>query len=161
MKKRTIATCMLGVCILITLIFVGNIVWDNLSDYGRVLNANWNIILPKEAHYTEVYYQKVLNDEYNFLGDGIRYHVFEYTEEQPIAEFLDWEENESRSIHSGLSYSITSEKWLDEIEVPTLERPNYEDCLYWHKNGERDKRNEIIIFWDKIQQKLYVVECFF
>lgn len=156
MRKKPFLYLVVGV-FLSTILILTITMWSVMSDYNWTLQANWDIALPRSSHYSEVYYQKVPNDEYNLLGDGVRYHVFTYKKEQPIAKFLEWKE-EKRSTRTGLSYRESCEEWLDEIEVPSSERPAYSDCLYWY---QRDRTDEIIILWNQEEMKLYIVESFF
>lgn len=148
-KKRAILTVL--VCVLL---FAGWIGWRTLSDYSRVLDANWGISLPFKALYSEIYEK---DSGASFHGDGIRYHVFSYRYEDYIDLMFAWRANEGKTLFRD-SYSETAEEWLDEIEVPRGWRPDYESCSYWYKTQEDN--SQIIIFWDSEENRLYIVEQF-
>ena len=131
-----------------TLIVAGCIGWNVLTDYARVLNANWGISLPFKALCSEVYEK---DSGASFHGDGIRYHVFSYKYEDYIDLMFAWGSN-SR-------YSDTVEEWLDEIEVPEEWRPDYERCFCWDK--VQNDNDQLIIFWDNDKNQLYIVESMF
>ena len=51
-----------------------------------------------------------------------------------------------------------AEAWLDEIDVPADERPDYSKCYSWSKS--QDDNSEIIFLCDNELNKLYIVENF-
>ena len=119
-----------------------------------MLDANWGFSLPAEAKCKNVY-EKDAGP--SFHGDGIRYHVFSYKNEESIETLLEWSETESGTLFHG-NYSNAAEVWLGEIDVPQEERPEYEACVYWYANQEDN--SEIIIFWNDVQDRLYIAESF-
>lgn len=148
MKKRTIIAT---ICILILFGIAG---WQILSDYSRVLDANWGISLPIKSLYSEVYEK---DSGASFHGDGIRYHVFSYKYEDYIDLMFAWRIQEDKTLFRN-SFSETASEWLDEINVPEELRPNYEKCFYWYKALEDN--SQIIVFWNKEENRLYIVEQF-
>ena len=131
------------------------LIWmDYFSDYSNVLKINWELSLPHDAAYSEVYSQ---SSESTFNGDGTRYHVFTYVNTTPISEMLAWQSTERKTLYSG-SYSAAVEDWLDKLGVPANERPVYENCSYWYQS--QADNSEIIILWGERENKLYVVESF-
>lgn len=124
------------------------------SGYSSVLDANWSFSLPKDAKCEEVYEKDA---GLSFHGDGVRYHVFSYQNEEPIEALFEWSETESDTLFAG-GYSNAAEAWLDEIEVPQEERPEYESCVYWY--ASQADNSEIIIFWDDVRERIYIVESF-
>ena len=130
------------------LIVAGCIGWNVLTDYARVLNANWGIFLPFKALCSEVYEK---DSGASFHGDGIRYHVFSYKYEDYIDLMFAWGSNNG--------YSDTIEEWLDEIEVPEAWRPDYERCFCW--DTVQNDNDKLIIFWDNDKNQLYIVESMF
>ena len=144
-KKRLILA--IAACLLIGIVSV-------FSDYSRVIELNWGITLPWKARLTEIYNK---DSGASFHGDGVRYHVYSYKYEDYIDLMFAWPPTE----YPTNFYKTTSkaaEVWLDEIDVPTEERPNYTDCCSWHKS-QKDN-SEIIFFWDSEQNLLYIVENF-
>ena len=150
MKKKRI-TITVAACILVAVCCIG---WRVFSDYSRVIEANWGISLPWKARLTEIY-EKDAGP--SFHGDGVRYHVYSYKYEDYIDLMFAWPPTEYPTNY----YATTSEAaevWLDEIDVPAEERPDYEKCCSWHKS--QDDNSEIIFFWDNDLNHLYIVENF-
>lgn len=144
-KKRLILA--IAACLLISIVSV-------FSDYSRVIELNWGITLPWKARLTEIYNK---DSGASFHGDGVRYHVYSYKYEDYIDLMFAWPPTE----YPTNFYKTTSkaaEVWLDEIDVPTEERPNYTDCCSWH-TSQKDN-SEIIFFWDNDLNRLYIVENF-
>lgn len=148
--KKTI----LILLIVITLIAVA-VVWKIApSSYSGTLEANWGISLPFKALCTQVYEK---DSGSSFHGDGIRYHVFSYENEDYIDLMFAWDGTENNTIYHG-SYHEAATYWLDEIDVPSDQRPDYENCSYKYKT--QDDNSELIIFWDNDLNRLYIVESF-
>lgn len=124
------------------------------TDYSKTLSLNWGISLPAEAHYSEIYGKK---SDTGFHGDGVRYHIFSYKEESTVNDMLFWQSEESETEYCDC-YSNAVDGWLDKIDVPSEERPNYEKCLYWYKAQEDG--SEIIVLCDKNKSVLYIAESF-
>ena len=55
-------------------------------------------------------------------------------------------------------YREAAEAWLDEIQVPAGDRPDYDGCLYWYRAQEDN--SELLVFWDAEQNRLYFLESF-
>lgn len=146
----------LFVCIII-LGFAALVIQDFskfMTDYGTVLRLNWGLSLPSSSHYTEIY---EADSGPSFHGDGIRYHVFSYTKEKPIEKMISWQSEEQKTKwHS--SYSKAVSAWLDQLAVPEDQLPDFTQCSYWYHSKE--DFSEIILLWEKEQERLYVVESF-
>lgn len=155
MKNKKIAVLLLLILVILAVFFIGAIhIWNEFSDYSSCMQANWGFSLPADAHCSQVY-QK--DEGPSFHGDGIRYHIFSVKEAQAIEEMLVWQSEEGFTRYDG-SYAEAANKWLNKIDVPSEERPNYTECAYWYET--KDDNSEIILFWDKTQCKLYIVEFF-
>lgn len=151
MRKIFISvSSVLLVCILATAIFA----WNRLSDYSRVLSANWEFTIPSGAAYSEIYAE---DEGVSSHGDGVRYHVFSYKNDEPIDEMCEWQSAEGNTKFNE-RYSSAAEKWLDRLGVSSEKRPNYGECLYWY-SSHRDN-SEIIVFRDKSKGRIYTVESF-
>lgn len=152
-KKNKIITA-LSVGVVLCAIIVGALfTWKSLSDYSRVLKTNWDITLPQGSRYSEIYGKSADS----FHGDGIRYHVFTYKNAEPIDQMFVWQTEEQKTNYCD-SYSEAVNKWLNELSIPAKERPNYAECVYWYQS--KNDGSEIIILWDKSQDRLYIVESF-
>ena len=148
MKKKRIL-----LVVLVTLISVRTIYKSIVPSYASVLEANWGVELPIKALCKEVY---KADTGPSFHGDGIRYHVFSYRYEDYIDLMFAWSgylENETLFYQS---YSEASDIWLDELDIPMEQYPDYDACFCWYKS-EHDN-SEIIVFWNPEINRLYVVE---
>ena len=58
----------------------------------------------------------------------------------------------------GESYSEAAENWLAEICVEDEWHPDYENCLYWYRSQEDN--SQLLIFWDREKNLLYILESF-
>ena len=137
--------------IIIIFSLLGIIIYNNLSNYSNVLKINWNIELPKNT-IKEIY---SANSDSSFHGDGIRYHIFSYKNENKIEELFNWSIEEKETIFYS-SYSESVNNWLNNIKVSKENYPNYSNCKYWY--DKQDDNSEIIILWDSKENKLYIVE---
>jgi len=153
MKKKK-ALVLLVVASLLALVISITLYWCYFSDYSNVLKINWGFSLPQESCYLNIYSQ---SSGASFTGDGIRYHVFSCENIDSIDKMFVWQLTEQETIYHS-SYSTAVDEWLDKINVPPRERPDYGDCSYWYQS--QDDNSEIIIFWNIDQGKLYVVESF-
>ncbi len=124
------------------------------TDYAKTLSLNWGLSLPAEANYSEIYSK---NADTGFHGDGVRYHIFSYREETAVNDMLFWQSYEKETKYHDC-YSNAVNDWLDEIDVPPEERPNYNKCLYWYNTQEDG--SEIIVLCDKNKSVLYIAESF-
>ena len=148
-KKIVIVFISIFAIILVSLL--GIILYNNLSNYSNVLKINWNIELPKNT-IKEIYNA---NSDSSFHGDGIRYHIFSYKNENKIEELFNWSIEEKETIFYS-SYSESVNNWLNNIKVSKENYPNYSNCKYWY--DKQDDNSEIIILWDSKENKLYIVE---
>ena len=149
MKKRDLA-----IATILIVILTGIGILKLFPSYASTIKSNWNISLPIKAVLTETYEK---DSGASFHGDGVRYHVFSYKYEDYIDLMFAWTPNE----HKTNFYPTTreaAEAWLDEIDVPADERPDYSKCCSWSKS--QDDNSEIIIFGDNELNKLFIVENF-
>lgn len=121
------------------------------TDCWNSMRINWEISMPYMSFYREIYHK---DSGPSFLGDGTRYHVFSYKKEKYIEEAFDWEFKEKETKYND-SYSEFINEQLDDIGVLEKDRPEYSKCNYWYKNYSG---NEIVICWNKDENKLYVIE---
>ena len=148
MKKKRIL-----LVVLVTLISVRTIYKSIVPSYASVLEANWGVELPIKALCKEVY---KADTGPSFHGDGIRYHVFSYRYEDYIDLMFAWSGNLESETLFYQSYSEASDIWLDELDIPMEQYPDYDACFCWYKS-EHDN-SEIIIFWNPEINRLYIVE---
>ncbi len=147
-KRLPIAIAVVIFCGLIFL--TGTLVWNRMTDYSSVLEANWDFALPKDARYTEVY---EAHAESGWMGDGVRYHVFSYESEEPMMRLLaDGHLLPAES-------STPADVLLDELSVPAEERPAYDACtIRYRKEADNDT---LYLLLDRERNRLYIVESFY
>ena len=148
MKKKRIL-----LVVLVTLISVWTTYKSIVPSYASVLQANWGVELPLKALCKEVY---KADTGPSFHGDGIRYHVFSYRYEDYIDLMFAWSGNLENETLFYQSYSEASDIWLDELDIPMEQYPDYDICFCWYKS-EHDN-SEILIFWNPEINRLYIVE---
>ena len=146
MKKRTLT---IAVILIVILTCIG--ILKLFPSYASTIKSNWDISLPIKAVLTETYEK---DSGASFHGDGVRYHVFSYKYEDYIDLMFAWTPNEHKTNFYPTTREAT-EAWLDEIDVPAEERPDYEKCFSWSKS--KDDNREIIFLWDNELNKLYII----
>lgn len=150
MKKKLII--LISTVLILSIAFIA--MWNFRSDYSKVLQANWEFYIPAEAKYSQSYTK---DSGSSFNGDGIRYHIFNYENEEYIENLFAWMSEEKATLFSS-SFSEATTLWLKEIEVPVEYYPNYENCLYWYQAQEDN--SELIVCWGKDKKCLYIIESF-
>ena len=150
---KKIVIVFIVIFIIIVFSLLGIIVYSNLTNYSNILKLNWNIELPKNS-IKEIY---SANSDPSFHGDGIRYHIFSYKNEDKIKGLFSWSDEEKETIYYS-SYSESVNNWLNKIKVSKENYPNYSNCKYWY--NKQNDNSEIIILWDSKENKLYIVESF-
>ena len=149
MKKKAIIT-VVACIILIAVLSILKL----FPSYASTIKSNWDISLSIKAVLTETYEK---DSGASFHGDGVRYHVFSYKYEDYIDLMFAWTPNEHKTNFYPTTREAT-EAWLDEIDVPADERPDYSKCCSWSKS--QDDNSEIIFLCDNELNKLYIVENF-
>ena len=131
MKKKKIVLVLMVIAIIIVFSLLGLIAYNNLSSYSNVLKANWDIKLPKTL-VKEIFNAR---ESQSFHGDGIRYHIFSYKEEDEneINKLFDWTTEEKETIYYS-SYRESVNNWLSKIKVSKENYPNYSDCKFWYNS---------------------------
>lgn len=123
------------------------------SGYGAILRANWGFDLPRRGACAEVY---AADSGESFHGDGLRYHVYSCRDTH-LESLYAWLPDEHATIYHD-SFRAAAEDWLEQLGVPDEQRPAYADCYYWYQSQEDN--SELIVFWDKGRETLYVLESF-
>ena len=146
---------MKGKFIVITAVLTAAILFSlSACGYSAVLTANWGFSLPNEAGFTEIYSADTGSSPH---GDGKRYHIFSYESEEPVEKMLDWSSAESEMAYDA-SYSEAVGEWLGRIAVPGEYWPDIAECVYYYER--KDGNDEIIIFWNSGENRLYILESF-
>ncbi len=138
--------------VILTISLLGIIGYKILNNYSYVLKINWNIELPKNLK--EIY---EISTDANFHGDGTRYHIFTYQEDEQVQDMFKWTLNEQETLYYK-SYQEFVDDSLNKLNVPSTNYPNYANSQYWY--NKKDDNSEIIILWDSLENKLYIIESF-
>lgn len=148
MKKKRILLILLCIIILCTLLT------NLLPSYSSVLDSNWGFSLPVRALCLEVYEK---DSGPSFHGDGVRYHVFSYQFEEAIGQMLAWSSAEGKTVFQE-TYRDAANGWLDDVEVPTENRPDFGQCLFWYDRQEDN--SQILVCWNPQEKTVSVIESF-
>ena len=155
-RKRILLT------ILVALISTWTIYRWIVPSYASVLKSNWGIELPVKAFCKEVYSEDAGP---SFHGDGIRYHVFSYTNSSEIEKMLPWSDGNGNTLAWSQTqgegkryqtYHEATDLWLSELEIPQEQYPDYDSCFCWYKNAHDN--SEIIVYLNSEINRLYIVE---
>lgn len=125
----------------------------NPFQYGGALKRNWGIKLP--VGYTQTY---KADSGASFHGDGYRYHVFSVSDPDDFDNLLDWIYLDELSEADADAFVADVESWLDAINVPASERPDYKTCGFW--NMQQQDNSQIAMFFSESTGLLYVAEFF-
>ena len=141
---KRLKLCLLALIICFGLCGCEGIGFTSIRRYADCMNRNWHLNLPETD--VEIY---VKDSGASFTGDGIRYHILQYDEENAaiILKSFDWE-------------AIKMNEWLDDIEVPSEERPKQNEWKHTTLLRKEYNRDHLIMFFDEDTNQLYVVEYF-
>ena len=148
MKTKHILFLLLGILLVCALLL------SSQAGYISVLEANWELAMPSNAQWQEVY---ATDSGPSPHGDGWRYHVYSYQKDASVAEMVEWLDTQGETIFQK-SYSEAAEEWLDVLEVPESKRPNYDDCIFWYDH--QNDNSQIILCLNREKKMLYVLELF-
>ncbi len=116
--------------------------------YADIVYVNWKIKI--SSNYEEIYSL----DDSGWMGDGFRYHVFQYDSFENIQSDFDWEIGPNNDIEEKVNEIILG------LNVEINYRPNYTmDYIYYHLEENDDIDNLYFLFFP-IENKLYVIESF-
>lgn len=153
-KKQVKGIVLLCVAVLAVAVIGGVAVWERATDYTRVLTANWGLTLPAGAKYDMVY---AADSGASFHGDGLRYHVYSYRNEEPLLEILSLSDKEQETAFHE-SYSEAVAAWMDELDVPAQERPRLEGGMYHYEI--KSDHSELLVILDSAGRRLFILESF-
>lgn len=136
MKKRgTVIILFLLILILGIVIHESkDILFTNCID---IIYANWEVKLPSPTK--ELFCE---NGPSSFHGDGERYHVFEYENEEDIKSAFVWNNEKTNFINEGFEKVLEGLQSYDEVEkIPENYIPNLnEDYKYYTKSLEDNSK---------------------
>lgn len=114
--------------------------------YSEIINLNWSIKLPDS--YKIIY---STDSGASFHGDGQRYHIFEYKNENKISQALNWINAKNAAMESEIN------KVLNNLNVPKENMPDYgKEYKYYIRTKEDSSKIYLIFAADT--RKLYIIE---
>lgn len=116
------------------------------NTYSSTIQANWEVELPLE--YKEIY---SIDSGPSFLGDGKRYHIYEYANRDEIEEVLNWQSGKNIIMESSV-ISI-----LKDLKVPDEYIPKLESDYKYYFKAESDSSMLYIVFSEEAN-RVYIVE---
>ena len=140
MKKSNL----LFLCISLVLILTG------CSFNSFTLERNWSLELPKDLHET---YHKDTGS--SFHGDGTFYTIYQINDTDSIESLVDWTDVSSPTRLTD-SYEDFVTHCLDELDVPSDERINLEQCQYYYQ--VKEDGSELLLVYNPETDYLYVIE---
>lgn len=116
------------------------------NTYSNIIQANWEIELPLE--YKEIY---SIDSGHSFLGDGERYHIFEYANKDKVEEVLSWQSGKNIIMESSIISILKALKVPDEY-IPKLES----DYKYYFKT--KSDSSMLYMVFSEEANRVYIVE---
>ena len=114
------------------------------------LERNWSLELPKDLHKT---YHKDTGS--SFHGDGTFYTIYQINDTDSMESLVDWTDVPSPTRLTD-SYEDFAIQCLDELDVPSDERINLEQCQYYYQ--VKDDGSELLLVYNPETDYLYVIE---
>ncbi|MGB7595547.1 MAG: hypothetical protein WBL80_08270 [Erysipelotrichaceae bacterium] len=147
MKKSWIIT----VIALFVIAIVGVLLFAYLDQrYTGDIRSNWGIELPapsKQIYYTD--------DGPSWMGDGTRYHLFQYHDDKKISKAFEWKDISNLPMESEIV------KLIESIDVPDEYAPDFKKKYkYFIKKSSEDSSTIYLIFFEDTNQ-LYIIENIF
>lgn len=150
-KNKITLSNKLIIILIVLLIIVGLFIYNFIKEtntYSNIIKSNWKIEL--SSSYKEIYSS---DSSPSFLGDGYRYHIFEYRTSNDIKNSLDWKTYKNPSMELDIN------NILSELKVPNEYLPSFE-YEYKHFLKTEDDFSKLYILFNENKNKIYVVESF-
>ena len=123
------------------------------SDLADTLENNWGIVLSDESGWEEIYHA---DSGASFHGDGERYHIVTYEQEDVIENMVAWSADQGNVWNK--TYPELMEDWIRYTDAEPDKYPVYDGCMYWYQRDSDG--SEIIMCWNKAKAKIYIAEFF-
>lgn len=124
------------------------------TDCLDIICLNWDLKLTKGSK--EIYHQ---TSPSSFLGDGEKYHVFEYTDSD-ISNLVTWQYSKNTSISSEFEDTIVLIQESSNIEIPKEYLPNLNQDYKFYKAIKYDSSKLYIVHIENTN-KVYILENIF
>jgi hypothetical protein len=144
-KKKTIFI-LIFILLLCIGVFLSYKFIKEKNTYSNIIQANWEVELPLE--YKEIY---SIDSGPSFLGDGKRYHIFEYANKDKVEEILSWQSGKNIIMESSIISILKDLKVPDEY-IPKLDG----DYKYYFKT--KSDSSMLYIVFSEEANRVYIVE---
>lgn len=130
----------LGIIILCTKLFgCEDVFFNNCID---IIKENWDIQI--SAPTEEIFHE---SSSISFHGDGERYHVFEYeNEEDIINSSIQWIDYRDNSINAKVQDIIYDLETYYDVKIPEKFRPNIKDKYKFYTISKDDNSNLYLVY---------------
>ena len=145
MKKGLLITSIL---IILLVAILGSYVLN--QRYTLAIEKNWSIQLPRS--YDELY---VIDSGESFLGDGERFHVFEYSGNHDVIAALSWEKGPNAKVEE----SIT--KILQSLGASATFAPDFKLDYLYSTHVLSDGTSTLHLVFFESTHRLYVIESIY
>ncbi|WP_058486536.1 hypothetical protein [Defluviitalea phaphyphila] len=134
--------------LLLFVILSGVFFYMKTNNYAKIINLNWDIKLPNS--YKEVY---STDSGANFHGDGEKYHIFEYKNEEEINKALDWIDGKNVQIEAEIDKILNN----FDISKKNIPIPDYNKEYKYYTEIKEDNSKIYFLFIPETKM-LYIVE---
>jgi hypothetical protein len=145
MKKGLLITSIL---IILLVAVLGSYVLN--QRYTLAIERNWSIQLPRS--YDELY---VIDSGQSFLGDGERFHVFEYRDNHDVIAALSWENGPNTDIEDSIS------KILKSLGASATFTPDFKSEYLYSTHVRSDGYSTLYLVFFESTHRLYLIESIF
>lgn len=135
------ATILLIITLILIFIFI-----QISKPYSAIITMNWSVEIPKT--YKEVYSK---DSGASFHGDGERYHIFQYSNENDIIKAIDWIDGKNTLMEAQVN------KVLNILEIPIEAMPEFQADYKYYTKIKEDSSKLYFIFVTGTK-KLYIIE---
>ena len=142
-----------GIALTVILPFTVWAILHDSSDLADTLESNWSIVLSEESGWKEIYHA---DSGASFNGDGERYHIVTYEQEDVIENMVAWSADQGNVWNK--TYPELMEDWLRYTDAEPDMYPDHDGCMYWYQQDSDG--SEIIMCWNKAKAKIYIAEFF-
>ena len=143
-----------GIALAVILPFTVWAILHDSPDLADTLENNWGIVLSDESGWDEIYHA---DSGVSFNGDGERYHIVTYEQEDMIENMVAWSAEEGKTRWHD-SYQAAIDEWISYTDTEPDMYPDHDGCMYWYQRDSDG--SEIIMCWNKAEAKIYIAESF-
>ncbi len=130
--------------------------WLFANGTAFAVKVNWNIWLPGGYHEVHGYSTE------SFHGDGVRYHVLDYTKGKE-GKVGEGKKGRLDALFDQAGYPTAQEvetvlTWLQSVQTPEEVVPDFSACKVLYRSQEDGSR--LYLFWNREAGRVYVAEAF-